>query len=505
MFLSAVLTCSAAQQEEEQTYRVFIEGKTFENQDPLGEERPFFEITAKKSVMDQLAMIQASDSLSDEMDISQDDQPNGIYLQKGHTKRGFMNSIEYLKQNDDTQKITFLSQCHVRKISDLMYCLNALGYDQQEFLRMIKTVLEDPNRGPFNALLKNRFLRHNAACVATILKKKQLAALTDPIVDRQDLAHPCNLGDIRALTLKMNGLWFELSIKDVIENNDTKHLAMPQMINGELILDLENYFLTSLEGLDLVPNIDQVVRFRFENNKIAALETGIFTCCSSAKIINCGDNKITVIKPGVFVNLPSLEAVHLADNQITEIEVGGISNLPCLVYFDCSGNCLSAESLSVFKSFPSLRFLNLRQNRIAEVLPASFSGLPELKELDLRSNQITGIRSGAFAYLPNLNKIYLNNNRITSLTATSFMAAAQLVHHVRKRELLPSLKVNALVSFPCLEGLELDNNPLDSFDVGIFALIPQLHKLDLSHHLLDGKQQALINHSAPKRCVIRYL
>ncbi len=515
LFLSTVLACSAAQMEEEQMYTVCIEGQ-----------KPF-EITAKKSVMHQLSMIKASSELFED-----DAESNSIYLQKRHTEDSFKHLVEYLKCDSSLlpigrslcDKIKFLAECHteeivetnineideyiiINQIDELMYGLNALGYDQQEFLRIIKDVFGDLRfyNFAFDALVHNGFFQHNAVFVSAVLKEMQLAAITEAYADSRDLAHPMHLGERRVELLKANGLWnFDFTIKDILSDESTRYRAFPQMIGGKVMLNLAHHHLTSLEGLELVQDIDKVTHLRLENNQIAALEPDTFTRYLQLVSIDCGHNKITVIKAGTFAAMPNIERIHLHGNQIAEIEPGGIHNLPVLKTLNCAVNRLSEASLFVFKNFPCLEKLFLNQNQIAAIPSASFSGLPKLQELSLYNNEITEIRSGSFACLPELKIMCLNNNHIESLAATSFMTATQLVHYVRKQELSFKLKKDTLVSFPLLETLWMNTNQIASIDPALFGILPQLTGLDVRGHAIDAEQRALLVHHKPEACTIQW-
>ncbi len=267
----------------------------------------------------------------------------------------------------------------------------------------------------------------NPTIVSAALKKMQLAALMNPHFDSRDLAHPHNLGARKVDLLKTHAMWFELSIKDILESRDVSYKAVPQMIAGNLTLNLAHCFLTSLEGLEFINYIDQVTHFRFGSNQIAELDADGFIRYTCVEKIDLGYNKITVIKAGTFVSLPNLKELYLGGNEITVIELNGMRDLPFLERLDYSTNFIPSTMLSVFKNFPFLKKLWLNHNNITVIPGSSFFGLEALGELSLHHNDITEIRSGSFAYLPQLKSLSLNDNRIASLTVTSFLSISNLV------------------------------------------------------------------------------
>ncbi len=496
LLLFSAMNCFAAQQEEIQKYKVCIRGK-----EP-------FEIIVKKGVLEQLALVRTSETFFE-------DEGNSISLQEGYSEQGVRHLVEYLQCNSHGERINFLALCDVDQMDELMHGLKALGYEKrEEFCVIIKDSLDAEDSltdvdetdldelNLFNVFLDNGFFRLNAPLVSTVLKEMQLAALVQEDIDYHDLVHPDNLGEFKVALLKANDLWFDLSIRDLLENPATRGRVVPQMIAGKLTLALENCFLTSVEGLEFIDHIDQVTHLKFAHNQITALEPNIFIHYSQIRSIDCAYNKLTCIKAGTFAHLPNLECLFLLYNQIAEIEPGGIYNLPRLKTLYCSENHLSSASLSVFRNFPSLKKLCVDGNRFTAVPSASFVGLESLEELNLHGNEITEIRTGSFAHLPQLKKLLLIKNHIVSLTATSFLSVPDLVSQLRKRELSHCLMKDSLISFPRLETLELHTNEIVSIDPSLFLVLPALNKIDLRGNRMSKENKELVLGHKPTQCFV---
>jgi Leucine-rich repeat (LRR) protein len=201
--------------------------------------------------------------------------------------------------------------------------------------------------------------------------------------------------------------------------------------------DLENLQLTSLDGIENLPDRESVHRISLNKNRLNSISKLLIF--SNLVSLNAAENNITEI-PKSLCSLSKLQKLRLPYNKIKEVP-------------DSIGECTLLE------------LIHLRGNEIS-TLPASFFLLRDLEELGLSANKISVIPT-AIGKLSKLKRLHLNYNQITAVP----------------------LEITELKN---LSYLELYDNDLDFFEPSIIEQLPKLKVLDLRKNKLSTNNKSEI-------------
>ncbi len=229
--------------------------------------------------------------------------------------------------------------------------------------------------------------------------------------------------------------YLRISISDLLEYDLAP--SIEENMLGEKTLYLKNKYISSLKGLQDIPDIKTVQLLNLHNNKITSIAAGSFKGLENLKELNLNNNQITSIAAGSFKDLGNLQRLYLGDNQITSIAADSFKDLGNLQRLYLENNQITNIPADSFKDLENLQLLDLSNNQITNIPAGSFNDLGNLRELRLSNNKITSIPAGSFKDLGNLQRLYLENNQITSIAADSFKDLGNL------------------------EGLYLENNQLN--------------------------------------------
>ncbi len=83
-------------------------------------------------------------------------------------------------------------------------------------------------------------------------------------------------------------------------------------------LDLSNLGLTSVEGIQNVPGIEEVWTLNLENNDITTLPKNAFETLGNLRMFFLGNNNISEVEIGAFAGLFQLSYVDMAGNPDAE-------------------------------------------------------------------------------------------------------------------------------------------------------------------------------------------
>ncbi len=172
---------------------------------------------------------------------------------------------------------------------------------------------------------------------------------------------------------------FPISVQDLIDTQSIPAVSMRQYYDGtqRLELDLSNQGLTSLKGLNNVPNIKSAIALNIDKNNLATIIKNTFVNLPSVKNISLAENSITSIEAGAFNNLPALKEVNLnAYVEFGQYAYGSLQNLKTL-------------SLSCFVNTPSLEEIDA----VGTILPFDLKD-PQIRELKKKYRLTT--RMGMF-------------------------------------------------------------------------------------------------------------
>jgi hypothetical protein len=191
-----------------------------------------------------------------------------------------------------------------------------------------------------------------------------------------------------------------ISIQDLLDVE-----AIPAIEDG--VLDLSNRNISSLDGLQNIPNINTVETLVLENNRITKLKNA-FVGLNNLKELFLLNNKICNIK-NAFIDLNQLQILSLANNRITKVQDVFI-NLHELKVLALNDNTIT-NIQNTFTNLSQLQVLTLDNNRLINI-KNTFTQLDQLRALSLNNNGIGKIKD-ALAPLKKLETLFLSLNLIT--------------------------------------------------------------------------------------------
>jgi len=175
-----------------------------------------------------------------------------------------------------------------------------------------------------------------------------------------------------------------------------------QQIRKNKRLGLQRRKINSLDGMELIPGIQNVEELYLNNNQLTSLQD--MPQLPKLQFLFLDYNQLASLQH-MPQNLPILYNLHLNNNQLTSLE-GMPQNLPRL--WDLTLNNNRLDNLQNIPPLPKLKELHLDDNQLTN-LQGMPQNLPKLLFLYLRNNQLTSLE-GLPQNLPNLRKLYLENN-----------------------------------------------------------------------------------------------
>ena len=210
-------------------------------------------------------------------------------------------------------------------------------------------------------------------------------------------------GDIN---IHFNGV----SIQDLIN-----HKRIPQIINNEL--DLSDQYISSLDGIENIPDLENLRKLDLRNNLITTFPAHI-KGLENLEALFLSNNNITTF-PIKIEGLEKLELLHLKNNQITTIP-SIIEKLPSLRQVWLDHNHIRTIPDNI-EGMPNLRMLSLKGNLI-KTLPNNIEGMPNLRVLSLNKNPIRPKKVGGITISAQEQIDQLQNNINTSPSAATELA-----------------------------------------------------------------------------------
>ena len=145
---------------------------------------------------------------------------------------------------------------------------------------------------------------------------------------------------------------WSLSFKDIINADGADILAskMNSYSGRGLEVDFNNLSLTSLEGLQNIPSIDQIKWLSLNDNLLKTIDKHTFNGFSVLRSLRLDRNQLTTIHQDAFNGLTQFESLHLSGNQLTKIHPD-IFNRPIQFdWLDLENNPLFQEQVAFIKS-----------------------------------------------------------------------------------------------------------------------------------------------------------
>lgn len=153
--------------------------------------------------------------------------------------------------------------------------------------------------------------------------------------------------------------------------------------------DFSNLNLTSLEGLNTIPNLLQVVTLSLYGNKLGTIDSSTIPALANLKTLTLNNSNISSIAPGAFKNYPQLVYLQLSDNPLKTLAANTFEGLPNLTDLFLSKTSLQNLADDIFQQTPALQRIMLNNNQLSKINPAVFRQLPQLKTVNLMGNQLS--------------------------------------------------------------------------------------------------------------------
>lgn len=129
---------------------------------------------------------------------------------------------------------------------------------------------------------------------------------------------------------------FNVSVADIIRWG-----LLPDCSLGAL--DLSDFSITNLEGLDQIPNPRTISIIHLSHNFISSLEANSFQSFENLSSLNLGNNRIATIDDNAFSGLNELEYLCLESNDLSDFNLNAFTPLKELCEMNLAGNTLVSK------------------------------------------------------------------------------------------------------------------------------------------------------------------
>lgn len=124
-------------------------------------------------------------------------------------------------------------------------------------------------------------------------------------------------GEEKMALLEKKNIIPHISITTLIDSCVSPHVINDNT-NNHGTLNLANLGITSLEGLDCVPGIENVQKVLLNENQLKKIPSNTFTKFKQLTLIFLFNNNIKKIEEGAFSDLPQLKYVYLLRNPLAQ-------------------------------------------------------------------------------------------------------------------------------------------------------------------------------------------
>ena len=214
------------------------------------------------------------------------------------------------------------------------------------------------------------------------------------------------------------------SIKDYLTKPDLQN-KMPQIETreGKKVLILQDMNINSLDGIELIPDINTVQNLDLSNNLLESVPPGLFVGLIKLEVLDLSKNLIKAVVSNAFVGLSGLQELLLGENIIDNLEQGAFAHLSSLRSLSLNDNKLRVLNKGALAGVNNLISLYLDNNKLETINPQALAHLQRLEVLDLSLNRLKALDPMLLAPLVALEELDLTENPLSQETKDRLRSA----------------------------------------------------------------------------------
>ncbi len=180
--------------------------------------------------------------------------------------------------------------------------------------------------------------------------------------------------------------------------------------------------LTSLAGIENVPNPETIVSLDLSWNKITDVPDKVFDALVNVETLNLSNNPLKELRPDVFNKLVKLKRIDLGSTDLQTLPEGILDSNTALEEFTISGESLVALPPGLLRNTPNLTSFIISHvgSKISELDAQFFLPAQKLKTIEVSNSEIKQLYLNQFAGLSLLSEIDFSGNNISSLPENIF-------------------------------------------------------------------------------------
>ncbi|XP_013100006.1 chaoptin isoform X1 [Stomoxys calcitrans] len=211
---------------------------------------------------------------------------------------------------------------------------------------------------------------------------------------------------------------------------------------------------------------------------------------SNIKILDLSHNNISIIYPGYFRPAESsLTHLHMGYNALMNVTRDVFGNMPHLQWLDISHNYIRELDFDAFKNTKELQLIYFHYNHLTDIPQEVFKPIRALRVVDFSHNHLRGLPDNLF-YNGGMEKLDVSHNMLLKIPSSSLSSLAALtlcelhlsnnfISTIHSMDLSNKFRPN---KYRSLRYLDISYNYLLRIDDAVFATMPKLAVLDLSHN-----------------------
>lgn len=205
-----------------------------------------------------------------------------------------------------------------------------------------------------------------------------------------------------------------------------QHNRLDRTVTPDGTLDLSSLYIADLDGIEEIPNINDVRYLNLSHNAISLLHPSNFRMLEHLATLDLSFNKLATLRPKSFKHLAHLRELHLDHNYITNLDINTFTGLTKLQELTITYNLVEWIAIDAFHDLHNLKTLDISNNQLNLISPRVFNPLKHLKQLSMRQNHFKLIHSHVLYPLKNLESLDLSSNHITRITQDTLYGLKKL-------------------------------------------------------------------------------